>query len=229
MAPNHGTALLMEKKRQLKFATGSPAHGIHEGIRERLAKDRKAWSKGVKGFLNVDEAWILLEQLTLETDRGCVLVISAYIETSVRDALIAKCTVTSDCTEGELNKLFKSFDSQFANFTSCIRLAHALGIIDRTMAKMLIDFAAWRNKFAHQPYSRAINAGDIEFTKPAAHIVEPLLSRDGMPDVKLLPFSMERITLVFWASYVYVTLKHEIHTLNKKIKRVMKKKRSTGK
>ena len=84
-----------------------------------------------------------------ESDRGCVMVTSAYLEEGLRDALIAKCKSMSDVTDKELNAVFKAFDSQFASFASCIRLARAMGIVDALQQKMLLDFGAARNGFAH--------------------------------------------------------------------------------
>ena len=96
-----------------------------------------------------------------ESDRGCVLAVSAYLEESVRESLCARCQELSEATDSDLGKVFKDFDSQFASFVSCIRLAFALGVIDREMELSLREFAAMRNGFAHRSGPKRITEHQV--------------------------------------------------------------------
>lgn len=92
---------------------------------------------------------VMSELLIEESDRGCILVASAYLEEALRVALMKRCKHLSDIGDVELTRLFKDFESQFSNFASCIRLARGIGIISADQQGMLLEFGAKRNAFAH--------------------------------------------------------------------------------
>lgn len=99
----------------------------------------------------------------IESDRGCVLMVSAYFEDFVRSILIEHCRRRqSDMTNNELNQLFKSFESQFSGFAACTRLARALGLITQWHQKVLLTFGPWRNSFAHGKGIKTITDDDVQ-------------------------------------------------------------------
>jgi hypothetical protein len=73
----------------------------------------------------------ILRLLNSESDRGCVLVASAYIEELVREMLCRYCRANSkrNIEDNELSHAFRDFESQFYNFASSVRLARVLDII----------------------------------------------------------------------------------------------------
>jgi hypothetical protein len=141
----------------------------------------------------------IMRLLMKETDRGCVLVASAYFEDSVRRMLSAFCRTVSDVSEKELNTLFKTFDSQFANFSSCIRLCRALGLIDDQDQRILNKFGVWRNQFAHGTGDKQIDPeGLASFLAPIEEMVELAVEAADIPELK--EFSEERQKFMAWAS-----------------------------
>ena len=105
-----------------------------------------------------------------ESDRGAVLTVSAYLEHAIRTTLISHCkNAQPDLSDKEANLLFKTFDSQFANFSSCIRLARALGILSKWHQDVLIKFGAWRNQFAHGASPKNLTDDDLKvLLKPSS-------------------------------------------------------------
>lgn len=172
----------------------------------------------------IEQAIEVLVLLSDESERGCVLAASAYLEETLREALCARCQQFSKISQTDLNALFKSFDSQFASFASCIRLAYALGIIDKTSEKALRDFAKMRNGFfAHKAGPTEIRAEHIKdvckSVSPSLEAVFTELRRlANDPQVRtaanellqklVKQHSSSRLHLMWWAATTDVYIKH---------------------
>lgn len=149
--------------------------------------------------------------LTQETDRGCVLVASAYLEEMLRTVLMAKCRTLSDVTDDDLPKLFKSFDSQFASFASCIRLARALGIVNEQEKKMLLNFGYKRNEFAHGTGDKKITDHWMnDFVPQLMDHIQRVLEQHTAWDTRL---TRERLVFGLWASIMYGRLARTVAIL----------------
>lgn len=143
----------------------------------------------------------MVNLLEVESERGCVLVAAAYFEDSIRRSLCAFCKSRSNASDKELNKLFKTFDSQFANFASCIRLARALDLITETGQQMLVDFAVWRNSFAHGTGNKEITEEGISsFTRPWEDDLNRAAQRKW--GVLFASHSLARRKFEWWAAFV---------------------------
>lgn len=181
MGPSHGTAIPVEDK--LSIICNPDRFATMPSFDPRVVKHSKE----------------IMRLLMKETDRGCVLVASAYFEDSVRRMLSAFCRTVSDVSEKELNTLFKTFDSQFANFSSCIRLCRALGLIDDQDQRILNKFGVRRNQFAHGTGDKLIDAeGIASFLAPIEEMVELAVNAADIPELK--EFSAERQKFMAWAS-----------------------------
>jgi hypothetical protein len=145
--------------------------------------------------------------LAYESERGCVLVASAYIEDSLRELLLAKCRTMSTASEDELSKTFKSFDSQFYNFSSCIRLAHAMGLLRGELARALLDFSPWRNQFAHRPGAPRLKERQVKrLLTPFEGEMAYLLSTEAVDELGQLEWPQK--AFLFWAGLVDREIRH---------------------
>ena len=147
--------------------------------------------------------------LDKESDRGCALVASAYIEYSVRRLLMAHCKSVSDVSDKDLGVLFKDFDSQFASLSSCVRLCRAVGYLDETDQKVLKDFGPWRNGFAHGTGEKLIEEESLcEFMKPVEKMVN--ITWEASEVSKHYPeHSVARQKFMVWAS-VMIAAFHDL-------------------
>ncbi len=159
----------------------------------------------------VDEMLDLLEK---ESERGCVLVAAAYIESALRRALSAYCRTISEVTETELNQLFKTFDSQFANFAPCIRLARALGIITAAYQESLKKFGAWRNPYAHGTGEKPIVLEEIaSFANEGLEAVGIIKEGGTYNYSEDSEFSAGRSAFMIWAALVVEFFEEKIEEL----------------
>ncbi len=92
-----------------------------------------------------DMLYKIKEELSKESDRGCALVASAYLENELTELL--------SCFFVELDrkreKAVWDFTGPVGTFSSKIKLAFALGLISDELEKSLDNVRDIRNKFAH--------------------------------------------------------------------------------
>ncbi len=86
-----------------------------------------------------------MDDFSQESDRACVILGSAKIETLLRN-LIEKFLVPLPTTADDL----LDGDAPLSTFSARIRAAHRMGLIDDHFAKLLHIFRRLRNSFAHE-------------------------------------------------------------------------------
>lgn len=91
-----------------------------------------------------------------ESDRGAVLIASAFIEESLEHLLrqvfaVKSCNVSSDKFETRLNNLVKpGIDAPLGSFAARISISFVLGIIDTDYLNALESLRGLRNNYAHR-------------------------------------------------------------------------------
>jgi hypothetical protein len=172
---------------------------------ERIKKWQERFSKWRP------ELWVdMASQLINETERGCALVSAALMEMLVRELLCAKCRQLSDISDKELNKIFKGFESQFSNFASCIRLARAMGLIGELDKNLLLEFAIWRNNFAHNFLIGPINHEGIKgFVGPVKDDIEGIVD-NAVQQCQGDEISRDHLYVVAWTARMSIVLKAAI-------------------
>ncbi len=151
----------------------------------------------------------MMELLDEESERGCVLVAASYIDAAFANLTRMKCKRLSNCSESELNKLFKDHESQFYSFTSCIRLARAIGLITEDEQDMLVRFSHKRNEFAHKTGRKSITDKWLaNFTKPLAKSLEAALALDWQ-----FRHKPARQKFMYWAALMHGMAIHRFDKL----------------
>ena len=96
----------------------------------------------------VNEVKTFREQLTAESDRGCALFATAYLDKALSDLLFV--SVVSGPTKKIEKDLF-DFNSPLGTFSSRIKMAYYLGKISMESRRDLDLLRSIRNTFAHHP------------------------------------------------------------------------------
>lgn len=92
------------------------------------------------------------EVLLAESDRGCLLVGFCYLEEAVEMLLEVHFRMNSDIKKGELDRLMldKRRYPPLGSVAVQVRVAHAVGVIDRDLMELLDEIRNSRNKLAHK-------------------------------------------------------------------------------
>jgi hypothetical protein len=90
----------------------------------------------------------IIEEMLLQSDRGCALVAAAILDMSLL-RLLLDMRLRIDLTEGDISELFFERHSSLASFSSKIDISFALNIISRDEMKELDVIRRIRNSFAH--------------------------------------------------------------------------------
>lgn len=105
------------------------------------------------GERKIEDVVKFRQSLSKETDRGCALYASSYIDEALR-VLFASFLVKN----GKIDEdLFIGKDSPLSSFSSRVKLSYYLGLISRDERSDLNTIRKIRNEFAHSP-------NDIDFT-----------------------------------------------------------------
>jgi DNA-binding MltR family transcriptional regulator len=115
--------------------------------------------------------------LNLETDRGCALMASAYLE----DRL--EFLIKSFLIEEASNSLFE-FNGPFGTLSSKITTAYALGLVPKNLSTDLNTIRKVRNEFAHR----------ADLTDFESSGIKERVSSFSFVDVKDLPRSRSKFT-----------------------------------
>jgi hypothetical protein len=87
--------------------------------------------------------------LLSESDRGCALIGCAYLDNDLEQVLRSKFRESSQSTKRDLDWLLNGPIAPLKSFAVRTRMAHALGLIDSAVRKMLDTAREIRNVFAH--------------------------------------------------------------------------------
>lgn len=125
------------------------------------------------------ESQEMYQMLCQETDRGLVIVASAYLEDALEELLRAKLELECQTPKPNektklLNTLLKSPESPILNFSIRTKLAWALGLIDEKQKNVLDKFRELRNKFAHLRAPKEVTV---------AH-VKPMIEKCGEDEIE---------------------------------------------
>jgi DNA-binding MltR family transcriptional regulator len=92
----------------------------------------------------------LYAELTEESDRGCVAVAAACIDEFLEKAIRAKFSLLSEITKKEADSLLSSKAmAPLGSFGTRIRVAYAIGIIDKETRDAIDNIRAMRNDAGH--------------------------------------------------------------------------------
>ncbi len=103
------------------------------------------------------EALAFRKQLTSESDRGCALFATAYLDKVLSDLLY--CSVVYE--PKKIDKELFEFNSPLGTFSSRIKMAYYLGQISKVTRRDLDLLRKIRNKFAHHPTVTSFNDEDV--------------------------------------------------------------------
>ena len=126
-------------------------------------KERKPKS----GF---NPSWNLLEELSHESDRGCVLIAGDLLDRRLKLAILrhferasedVPASVPEKHTPTAITKRLMGFDRPLGTFGVRIQMCRAVGIIPYGFYRWLLAFKDIRNGFAHTPYPTALEDDDI--------------------------------------------------------------------
>lgn len=122
------------------------------------------------------------EEFTGESDRGCVLIMSAIIERILQSAI--RKVLRANISENDLSEIFRA-EGPLGSFSSRISVAYALGMLGKNAKHDLHLIRHIRNAFAHSRRS-------LRFTTPAVHdvcmlFVLPKGFPGGKPDFSHFP------------------------------------------
>jgi hypothetical protein len=135
----------------------------------------KKLMSSLKGLIRLDFEHIdpqeYVERLKGESDRGAIILAGSMIDDAVGHMLASRMpALNSD----ERARMF-GYDGVAGSFSSRLRLAHALGYIDRDMRRRVEVVKEMRNAAAHAHQ-------EISFETPAICEAVRFISKGGIPD-----------------------------------------------
>jgi DNA-binding MltR family transcriptional regulator len=118
-----------------------------------------------------DEAMDFRRTLNSETDRGCALMASAYLEDQIRELLRARFVDDAKTAEEVLNEA----TGPLSTFSSRINLAYLLGLISPATRRELHIIRKIRNDFAHhhRPITFSTDSVASRCLELHAHVILP--------------------------------------------------------
>jgi DNA-binding MltR family transcriptional regulator len=100
-----------------------------------------------------NEVKVFRDELTKESDRGCALFATAYLDKALSDLLFSSVVYEPKKIDKELFE----FNSPLGTFSSRIKMAYYLGKISKVARRDLDLLRSIRNKFAHHPAVASFN------------------------------------------------------------------------
>ena len=76
---------------------------------------------------------LIAQALVKESDRGCVILGAAWLNTALEQLLRAICRTAPEDTKASVDPLFQGY-APLATFSAKIQLAFALGVLPRSLA-----------------------------------------------------------------------------------------------
>lgn len=98
-----------------------------------------------------------MDEFMYESDRACIILASAEMEARL-ELLFSKFLITNS----NLKKELFSFTGPLGSFSSRIKMAFALNLIDKDFYKLLDLFRSIRNKIVHKGVHTSLEDADIE-------------------------------------------------------------------
>lgn len=139
----------------------------NQGSRKKIRKSRywtrplsweefnDAWDFAFRNFRESHASFIdLLESSFRESDRGCVLVAATIVDEELERLLRTFFALRSQATQSESDFFFKGVLPPLQSTALKIRMATALGLIERRVAKSLVALQRLRSQVAAHSRSR---------------------------------------------------------------------------
>lgn len=133
-------------------------------------------AKKIPSEVDNEDAKAVLAIVANESDRGCALVIAEWLSEALRELIGASLVVQANQTE-----IFNGPTTPLGTFSSRVRIAHALGLLEKSEHEALNAIRQVRNKAAH--FDKAVG---FDFRLNQASVV------DSLKPLEMLPSSIRK-------------------------------------